>query len=167
MNSFCPNCGTQILPGANACPNCGTQFVVASKPVGLNAVKAKKRMIFGGVVAGLAFLSFLSFFFGYASGWGISISASSVMGTGYAEATFLLLSFILTLVTLLGGVGAIFKRGLFILTMIVALLDLIFWFLPSITLNGSVGFGFVLHLLTAIATFVVSIVGMSASKVKK
>ena len=165
----CIQCGTINQGDVAFCPNCGGQMVeFVQKPTGAKAANKKKRLVYGGVTAGIAFFTFLSFFLPYASnGFGMTISASKLMGTSFAEETFLLIAFLLSIVTLLCAAGAIFKRKLYIATIILPLFALFFHILPIGSLNGSPAFGFILHLLTSIATFIVSIVALKATKSKK
>ena len=110
----CIQCGTIKQGDVAFCPNCGGQMVeFVQKPTGAKAANKKKRLVYGGVTAGIAFFTFLSFFLPYASnGFGMTISASKLMGTSFAEETFLLIAFLLSIVTLLCAAGAIFKRKL-------------------------------------------------------
>lgn len=164
----CIQCGTITQDDSAFCPNCGGQMVeFVQKPAGAKAANTKKRLIYGCVTAGIAFFTFLSFFMPYASNGFISISASDLMGTSIAEETFLLIAFLLSIVTLLCAAGAIFKRKLYIATIILPLFALFFHILPIGSLNGSLGFGFIFHLLTSIATFIVSIIALKATKLKK
>ena len=169
----CIQCGVVTKNDAAFCANCGGQMVeFVQKAVDPKAAVAKKRMIFGGIVAATTLLAFLSFFMKFAS-LSFSLESASAMdlialadvGDAIAFLLFALLSFVFSILAFCFSLGAIFKRGFFAATLVMSAIALLWQILAFASLsNVSAGFGFILHILMSIATIVLCAIGRSQSK---